>query len=106
MYSTTIEIPNIKALIIEFNFDVWPCIKNDTVIGIIGNTQGVRIAANPNTKAKRKNPNIDLLSSAGLPAFSDSIFELSKSTCGVNASCVPDLACFTPLTFTLKSGLK
>ena len=32
-----------------------PCIKKDTVIGIIGNTQGITTAANPATKASQKN---------------------------------------------------
>ncbi len=41
-----------------------PCIKKLTVIGIIGNTHGVSMPANPATKAIRKNTHSD--------AFSDS----------------------------------
>ena len=36
-----------------------PCIKNDTVIGIIGNTQGIITAAKPAIKAIQKNAHND-----------------------------------------------
>ena len=43
----TIEKPKKMPFLIDFPRLLLPCIKNETVIGIIGNTQGVKIAAKP-----------------------------------------------------------
>src|SRR5665811_399331 len=47
--------PKISAFPIAGPFFSAPCEKNATVMGIIGNTQGVRIPANPASIDSRKN---------------------------------------------------
>lgn len=54
-----IEIPNTNAFIIAFILFCCFPIKNDTVIGIIGNTQGVKRPSSPAPKAIKKNTQSD-----------------------------------------------
>ena len=49
-YIKTIEIPNISALKTALPLSSEPCEKKATVIGIIGNTQGVSTPAKPASK--------------------------------------------------------
>ena len=50
----TIEIPKNMASKRDFRLDLLPCIKKETVMGIIGKTQGVSNAINPLPKAIQK----------------------------------------------------
>src|SRR6056297_1036565 len=94
VYKTTIEIPKIKALTMELNLEDCPCIKNDTVIGIIGKTHGVSTPAKPRTNARKNIPHIELIFSGLLIS--------SKSTCGDKSSSdlakVASVSVITPLT--------
>src|SRR6056297_632268 len=56
VYRMMIDKPNIRALITPLNRLGDSCMKKETVIGIIGKTQGVNIPANPKTTDNRKNP--------------------------------------------------
>jgi hypothetical protein len=50
----TMESPKKSASKSDFLLDFCPCIKNETVIGIIGNTQGVNKAISPLPNAIQK----------------------------------------------------
>ncbi len=67
-----------------------PCMKKLTVIGIMGNTQGVRIAASPAIKAIRKNTQRDAFSdsapSADMADASDPPISVPRV---VSALCMP-----------------
>ncbi len=52
----TMESPNIIARSIALARRSLPCIKKLTVMGIMGNTQGVSKASRPSPKASQKNP--------------------------------------------------
>jgi hypothetical protein len=51
-----------NALDFAFRLLSAPCMKNEMVIGIIGNTQGVSKAVRPNAKETKKNQIRELLS--------------------------------------------
>ncbi len=48
-----------SAFAFAFALFVSPCMKKETVIGIIGNTQGITTAARPAAKAPQKNSHND-----------------------------------------------
>ena len=56
----TMDKPNTIPFMIDFRLFSLPFIKKETVIGIIGNTQGVRIPSKPAKKDSIKNPHIYL----------------------------------------------
>ena len=63
---------------------VSPCIKKDTVIGIIGKTQGITTAAKPATKAPQKNIHkdsslVESLEESVAQQFKDWAFTLTTS---------------------------
>ena len=63
-----IEKEKNKAFTFAFALFASPCIKKETVIGIMGNTQGITTAAKPAINANQKNVHRDssLLLSPGI----------------------------------------
>ena len=80
-----VEVVKEKKIAFAFAFALFvsPCIKKDTVIGIIGKTQGITTAAKPATKAPQKNIHKDsslvesLEESVAAAAFTTSIVSIS-----------------------------
>ena len=61
-------------------------VKNETVRGTIGKTQGVKIASNPPPNAIRIKPNRDWVSSVFLSSFSTEFSSLTTSSKGAASS--------------------
>ena len=55
------EIPKMSPRKIPLALLSLPCIKKLTVMGIMGNTQGVSSASSPSPKASQKKPQSDLM---------------------------------------------
>ena len=87
-----IETPNKIAFRFPSAFVLLCFVKKLTVIGIIGNTQGVNSAAKPPTNANRKIDQRPFFSSTGADTFLKALLSLATKVCSVVTE---SLACFT-----------